>query len=54
MGKVKSYLLDVDEESNVDEADYFEHRMNNPFLDIDIKEVKIQRHLENKAKKENK
>lgn len=46
MGKVKSYLLDIDKENNADEADYFEHSMNNPFLDIDIKESKIQNALE--------
>ena len=49
MGKLKeSYLMDIDENSmNPDE--YFEHRMNNPFLDLEIKDAKIADRLEDIA-----
>lgn len=40
MGKVKEYILELEEQSNDDEAEYFEHAMNNPWLDLDIKERK--------------
>lgn len=51
MGKMKEYALELEEQSNDAEADYFEHAMNNPWLDLDIKEQKIQRMLEEKANK---
>jgi len=40
MGKVKEYILEIEEQSNDDEAEYFEHAMSNPWLDLDIKERK--------------
>tara|TARA_Y100000361_G_C10969438_1_gene243162 strand:- start:258 stop:431 length:174 start_codon:yes stop_codon:yes gene_type:complete len=51
MGKMKEYALELEEQSNDAEADYFEHAMNNPWLDLDIKEQKIQRYLEEQANK---
>ena len=46
MGKVKEYLVDED---NMDPDEYFEHRMNNPWLDIEIKDAKIAERLEDIA-----
>tara|TARA_R100000353_G_scaffold6021_3_gene8214 strand:+ start:7073 stop:7249 length:177 start_codon:yes stop_codon:yes gene_type:complete len=54
MGKMKEYALELEEQSNDAEADYFEHAMNNPWLDLDIKEQKIQKHLEEEAIKKEK
>ena len=46
MGKVKEYLVDED---NMDPDEYFEHRMSNPWLDIEIKDAKIAERLEDIA-----
>jgi|TARA_R100000482_G_C5125369_1_gene148401 hypothetical protein len=48
MGAVKNLALDLEEE-NINEDDYFEHAMNNPWLDLDIKEQKIAERLEDIA-----
>jgi len=46
MGNVKEYLVDED---NMDPDEYFEHRMSNPWLDIEIKDAKIAERLEDIA-----
>ena len=48
MGAVKNLALDLQEE-NVNEDDYFEHAMNSPWLDLEIKEAKIAARLEDIA-----
>lgn len=48
MGKVKNLALELQEEG-MDENEYFEHAMNNPWLDLEIKEAKIAARLEDIA-----
>tara|TARA_Y100000592_G_scaffold50078_1_gene79328 strand:+ start:18662 stop:18841 length:180 start_codon:yes stop_codon:yes gene_type:complete len=48
MGKVKNLALELQEE-DMNEDDYFEHAMNDPWLDLEIKEAKIAARLEDIA-----